>query len=76
MILEAVIREIETANAMETEVLMDVVFERKRQLFPDWEMIYLALPKEDRVRRELTLKNLLEWERQTRKLLEGQKELL
>lgn len=68
MNMEEVVKEINRADAVLTDILMDAVFARKRQLFPDWEICYIALPKEDREERENTLKMLLELEQKAQKL--------
>lgn len=62
MNLDAVIREIDQADSVETEVLMEVIFERKRQLYPDWDICYLALPKEDWEKRKKILHGILRLE--------------
>ena len=66
MKLDWIIREIEQANHEETEALMEVIFERKRQLYPDWDICYLALPKEDWKERELILRGIVSLEEKMR----------
>lgn len=68
MNMEEAVKEINRADAVLTDILMDAVFARKRQLFSDWEICYIALPKEDREERENTLKMLLELEQKAQKL--------
>lgn len=74
MNLDAVIREIDKANADEIEVLMDAVFARKSILFPKWDINFFALPEENWDEREQILQNMVRLEHQNRKLLEGKKE--
>ena len=68
MNLGAIIREIEQANHEETEVLMEVIFERKRELYPDWDICYLALPKEDWKAREQILRGIVNLEEKMRSI--------
>ena len=48
------------------EILLDEILEaavsRRRQLYPDWEMLYFALPKQDRQKWPEYLAEMLELE--------------
>lgn len=50
------------ANAVETEEFLSAAMDRKRRLFPEWDILYLAMPKGDSEERRRTLKSVLEWE--------------
>ena len=50
---------IRSANASEIEDILHLAIEKKRQLFPDWDIIYLALPKTDKYERKRTLDYLV-----------------
>lgn len=43
--LESTLQSIREANAKEIDEIMDAAMERRRQLFPDWEMAFFARPK-------------------------------
>ena len=38
---------IQSADASELEDILDAAIKRKRELFPDWDILYLAIPKND-----------------------------
>lgn len=62
MIPDELIKQIGKMDADTIEKLTDVVFERKRELFPQWDIVYLTLPKnnwEER-KRILDMANQLE----------------
>ena len=42
---EGTLQNIKKANAKEVDEILDAAMERRRQLFPDWEMVYYARPK-------------------------------
>lgn len=46
---------IESATDREIQDIMDAVGTRFRQLHPDWEILYLACPKNDQLLRQQTL---------------------
>lgn len=43
---------IENASQQELQILMDAIQDRYAQLFPDWDILYMALPKADPQQRE------------------------
>lgn len=45
--LEQILRGIQNADAKEIDDILDAAVKRRRQLYPDWEMIYLAAPKKN-----------------------------
>lgn len=45
--MDEIIMKIEEANEAQIDELLSTAIERKRELFPDWEILYLALPKRD-----------------------------
>ena len=62
MIKESVYRYIMQADGELTDALLQAVLERRKLLFPDWEMLYIALPKQDAEKRAAILKGMLELE--------------
>lgn len=56
--LEQVLHEIRRADAKEIDELLDAVLERRRQLYPDWEMFYMAAPKQNPENGEQVWKNM------------------
>ena len=47
MEIKEILDEIRKADSVEIDILMDAVFDRKRILYPEWDIQYLALPKKD-----------------------------
>lgn len=45
------------ADAELTETVYDAAYRRKSELYPEWEIVYIALPKKDRKKR----REYLEW---------------
>ena len=45
-------RQISKADSAQIDGLMDAVFARKRELYPQWDIQYVALPKDDWDERE------------------------
>ena len=52
---------IRSAGASDIEDILQVAIERKRQLFPDWEILYLAIPKNNEEKRKLTIDYIQQW---------------
>lgn len=42
---------IKHADAELIEMVLDAVYKRKEELFPEWEIMYVALPRKDREKR-------------------------
>ena len=53
--MEEIVNYIQNASAAEIDIIMEEVFKRKRKLYPDWDIQYLAVPLEDREDRQKTL---------------------
>lgn len=53
------INSIRSAQASEIEDILHFALERKRQLFSDWDILYLAIPKNDEQERRHTLEYLI-----------------
>ena len=47
---------------MEIEDILSTAMKRKEELYPQWDMVYLALQKDDLEKRRATLASLLRWE--------------
>lgn len=45
--MDEVYMKIEEAGVEEIDELLSAAIDRKRELFPEWEILYLALPKRD-----------------------------
>ena len=74
MELEELLIRISKMEPESLEVILNAAFERKRELYPDWDIIYLALPKEDWQERKRTLTMALNFEERFRqKSMEQQK---
>lgn len=61
-----VVAEIEKADTLETDMLLEAVIKRKRALYPQWDIFYLALPKTDWDKRERILEAVIRLERKMR----------
>lgn len=46
-VMDEVYMKVEEAGMEEIDELLGAAIERKRELFPDWEILYLAMPKRD-----------------------------
>lgn len=45
MLNESITNTIKAADAEEIDEILDMAMERRRELYPDWDMAYLAVPK-------------------------------
>ena len=52
---------IKNTDGIHVELILNAVLERKRELFPDWDIQYLAVPKYDSKERQLTLEYIIRW---------------
>lgn len=59
---EDLLRQIACADEMEIEDILSIAMKRKEELYPQWDMVYLALQKDDLEKRRATLTSLLRWE--------------
>lgn len=60
MKLEKMMTRIRCADPEEIEKLISAVLRRKRELFPEWDVVYFALPKKDKEERKRMAKLALE----------------
>ena len=51
---------ISRAGAETVDQILDAAFKRRRELFPDWDMIYFALPKNNPKERKMILEQVLD----------------
>ena len=51
---------IESASQQELQILMDAIQDRYAQLFPDWDILYMALPKQDSPEKEHLVNQIIE----------------
>lgn len=51
---------IAAADAESVDRILNAVFTRRRELFPDWDMIYFALPKNNPEERKVVLEQALD----------------
>ena len=47
------------ADAESVDRILNAIFTRRRELFPEWDMIYLALPRNNPEERKLVLEQAL-----------------
>ena len=45
MRIEKLLEEIERANVFQVDYILDAAMKRKRELYPDWELLYCAAEK-------------------------------
>lgn len=58
MEFDHVLQYIRKMNALEIDQAMNALISRKRELYTDWEIFYLAIPKNDPAQRRQTLEML------------------
>ena len=56
--MESVINLIQHADASQTDAILDAAISRRHELFPGWDMHYVAIPKEDAEERKRILSHL------------------
>ena len=64
--VEDIKQQISKADSAQIDILMDAVFARKRELYPQWDIQYMALPKDDWEERKRILEFALEMEERFR----------
>ncbi len=67
MTTKAIIRAIARADAESIDPILEAAMRRKRALYPDWELIYAALPRQEGKTRQTAeqILRLLNRERET-----------
>ena len=60
MEIRQIVDYVEKATIEEVDAILGAVFQRRRKLFPDWDMIYFALPMHDPAERKRLLEQALE----------------
>jgi len=66
MKLDTIVFEIGKADVGQIDILLDAVFARKRELYPEWDLNYIALPKCNWEERERIFENILRMEKKFR----------
>ena len=51
--LDAVLAKIEHSNDLEVNEIIQAVIRRYKLVFPDWEVIFLSLPSQEKERKEV-----------------------
>lgn len=57
--MEAILERIDAATTSEIDGILHVALERKRELYPEWDIYYVAVPKEEGETRQKTLESIL-----------------
>ena len=57
--MDKLLKMISQADAEEIDILLDAVMKKKRELYPEWELVYYAQPRGEKVDMEY-LEKLLE----------------
>jgi hypothetical protein len=70
MRVEELRREISNADIAQIDILLEAAFARKRELYPQWDIQYMALPKDDWEERRKILEFALEMEKRFREEFE------
>ena len=60
MKFEDIMEFIKSMNAEEIDLTMQALIIRKREIYADWEMIYMAIPKKDPAERKRTIQYIIE----------------
>ena len=71
MSMEELQRQIRNADSTQIDILLEAAFARKRELYPQWDIQYMALPRDDWEERRKILDYVLKMETQFR--MESQK---
>lgn len=67
MSVEELRRQINNADSAQIDSILEAAFARKRELYPQWDIQYMALPKDDWEERRRILEFALEMEARFRK---------
>ena len=59
--LDDVLAFTKNTDGIQVELILNAVLDRKRELFPDWDIQYLAVPKHDSREGQLTLEYIIRW---------------
>ena len=70
MSVEKLRRQISNADIAQIDILLEAAFARKRELYPQWDIQYMALPKDDWEERRKILEFALEMENRFREEFE------
>lgn len=70
MSVEELRRQISNADIAQIDILLEAAFARKRELYPQWDIQYMALPKDDWEERRKILEFALEMEKRFREEFE------
>ena len=69
--MEELQRQIRNADSTQIDILLEAAFARKRELYPQWDIQYMVLPRDDWEERRKILDYVLEMETHFR--MESQK---
>jgi len=61
MVYRLLCRLLASANIKQVDSILKASVKRREELAPDWEMVYIALPKNDRKLRGEMLEKMLQW---------------
>ena len=67
MSVEELKKQISNADSAQIDILLEAAFARKRELYPQWDIQYMALPKDDWEERRKIMEFMLEMEARFRK---------
>ena len=67
MSVEELRKQISNADSAQIDILLEAAFARKRELYPQWDIQYMALPKNDWEERRKIMEFMLEMETRFRK---------
>ena len=70
MSVEELRRQISNADIAQIDIILEAAFARKRELYPQWDIQYMALPKDDWEERRKILEFALEMEKRFREEFE------
>ena len=70
MSVEELRKQISNADSAQIDIILEAAFARKRELYPQWDIQYMALPKDDLEERRKILEFVMEMEARSRKELQ------
>lgn len=62
MVYRLLCKLMESATLQQVDAVLMAAVKRREELFPDWEMAYIALPKNDPELRSKILGKMVQWE--------------
>ena len=56
--MEELLNRIKKASSSEIDLIFNTALRRKRELYPDWVIYYATVPKENKIEREIAIRDM------------------